>query len=220
MARAGIFTASELDNLITPEWKPRTGQTPDTYIYRKVAEHLCCFPLDTGSSWAMEQGVILETEALPWFEFSQGVTVRRVGFITNDDGTFGCSPDGLIDGDEDSDDFGGIEIKCPQPATHVRYLDNGELPKEYAAQVHGSMYVTGRSWWKFLSYSRQLPPLLLTIHRDERIIAAIRAALSSAQQTYNSRLSKLQSLKSAHEAPLKAAYEAKIREWELTGKIP
>jgi hypothetical protein len=172
-ARAGKPTASEFDNLITPEWKPRTGQTVETYLYRKLCERAMGFPLQTGGSWAMEQGSIMEHEALPWFEFTAGVNVQRVGFVTTDDDRIGCSPDGLIGED------GGIEIKCPQPDTHLRYLLNGAVPKQYLAQVHGSMLVTGRAWWNFLSYSRQFSPLLVRVERDEKIQTALRDVLKS-----------------------------------------
>ena len=41
----GIPTASGLDNLITPEFELRKGETPKTYIYKKVAEKLQGRPL-------------------------------------------------------------------------------------------------------------------------------------------------------------------------------
>ena len=45
----------------------------------------------------MLRGTELEPEARSFYEFETGATVTEVGFITNDDGTAGCSPDGLID---------------------------------------------------------------------------------------------------------------------------
>lgn len=212
-ARAGVFTASELDNLITPEWKKRTGQTPETYILRKLTEKLVG-PLRDASSWAMEQGSILEKEAIPWLEFTHGLKVDRIGFITSDDGLCGCSPDGII-GDD-----GGVEAKCPQPETHLKYLLNGGVPKEYLAQVHGSMFVTGRPWWIFLSYSRQFPPYLVRVERDEKIIAAIKSAVDDAIAEFQSKLAKIKAIKEADEAPKRAEYEAKIKRWQETGEIP
>lgn len=171
LARSGIPTASEFDALVTPEFKLRTGDMPRTYLAKKVAEAWQGGPLAGFNVFDMDQGKILETEAVPWFELEYGQTVERVGLITTDDGRVGCSPDGLI-GDES-----GIEIKCPEVHTHVGYLLNGWLPKDYAAQVHGSMFVTGRARWKFLSYRRHFPPLLLTIERDEKIQSTLSAAL-------------------------------------------
>lgn len=172
-ARAGIPTASEFGRLVTPKWKIRIGEGPRTFLCEKLAEAITGMPLPQRSVFgALEQGTILEDEALPWFEFAYSVDVTRVGFCTTDDGRVGCSPDGLI-GDD-----GGIEIKCPQPQTHVAYLLDGVVPDDYVAQVHGSMFVTGRPWWQFLSYCRGFPPLLLTVQRDDEIQRTIAQALS------------------------------------------
>lgn len=171
MARAGIPTASEFDNLVTPEFKVRTGEMPRTYLAKKLAEKWQGAPLVTNNTFDMDVGTILEGESIPWFELETGLQVQRVGFITTDDGRIGCSPDGLL---LDS----GIECKCPRIETHVKYLMSGELPKEYAHQVHGSMFVTGYDSWRFLSYRRHLPPLLLTVERDEKIQAALTEALA------------------------------------------
>lgn len=174
LLRSGKPTASEFHNLLTPEFKVRTGQMPKTYLHKKLAEAWQGGPLVEFNSFDAEQGQFLETEAIPWFELEHNTTVERVGFITTDCGRIGCSPDGLL-----GDDC-GIEIKCPAIHTHVSYLLNGgELPDEYAAQVHGSLYVTGFPSWRFLSYRRRLPPLLLEIERDEEIQDKIHDALSA-----------------------------------------
>jgi hypothetical protein len=55
--------------------------------------------------------LIVEAEATDWYEFDQDVTVQRVGFITDENHTVGCSPDRLV-GDE-----GLLEIKAPLPHT-------------------------------------------------------------------------------------------------------
>lgn len=171
-ARAGIPTASEMDNLVTPLFKPREGAGVETYLSKKLAERWLGGPLpEFSSSWEMESGKIREEEAIPFFELEFKTEVRRVGFITSDDGRVGCSPDGLLE-------VGGLEIKCPQAHTHAGYLIRGGVPKEYLAQIHGSMYVTGALEWKFMSYHRKFPPLVLTVKRDEKIIATIHAAVS------------------------------------------
>lgn len=172
--RAGLVTASELDAIISPEWKARTGQMRETYLYRKLAEKLLGGPLEShGQTFAMEQGHLKETEAIPFFELTEGVKVTKAGLVTTDDDRCACSPDGLIGED------GGLELKCPEPQTHLKYLLQGGVPKDYLAQVHGSMFVTGRKWWKFMSYSRSFPPLLVHVERDEKIITAIHAAAYS-----------------------------------------
>lgn len=205
-ARLGIPTASEFDSIITPEWKVRTGQGPTTYLYTKLCEKFMGAFADGGSSFAMGQGSILEHEAIPWYEFTEGVRVQRVGFCTTDDGRIGCSPDGLI-GEE-----GGIEIKCPAPVTHLRYYFEGVLPKEHAAQVHGNMFVTGRKWWKFVSYSRQFPQLVVHVERDERIQKAIGEALAQFLEVFSIKRDQLKSIKDAENAANQSAYDARVAE--------
>jgi hypothetical protein len=183
--RSGVITASEFDNILTPEFKARSGETPKTYMAKKLSEVWLGGPIASLNTFDMEQGHILEQEAIPFYELETGEVVQRVGFITNDEGSVGCSPDGLLG------EHSGIEIKCPAIHTHVGYLLNGTLPKDYAAQVHGAMFVTGRPQWKFLSYRRNLPPLLLTIERDETIQSRIREALTDFIVNFNDAMKRL-----------------------------
>lgn len=188
--RAGKVTASELDNLLTPKFEERTGEMPKTYLYKKVAEGFRGKPLDDEdfSSFHTENGQMLEDEARKyycWDILPKGVRLTDAGFVEHDDGRFGCSPDALVG--EDS----GVEIKCPMTKTHVKYLLNGTLPPDYAAQVHGSLYATGRKTWQFMSYARKFPPFLLTVERDEAICAKIEAALKSFYARYDEAMEKL-----------------------------
>lgn len=170
-ARAGIPTASEFNQLLTPKFEIRTGEMPKTYLARKLAEYWLGGPLPGFGTLDMEFGQILEQEAKPWFALEYDLQIESVGFVTTDDGRVGCSPDGLIT------DSNGIEIKCPEPQTHCKYLLAGTLPPDYAAQVHGAMYVTGGSHWYFVSYRRRFPALVLLVERDEKIQEAIDSAL-------------------------------------------
>jgi predicted phage-related endonuclease len=171
-ARVGKVTASEACDLLTPKFAEKDGETPKTYLATKIAERILGRQVGEFSSFVTEEGEMLEMEARKWFEFQFDHKVKRVGFIEHDNGRCGCSPDALLDDD------GGLEIKCPQPTNHVKYLLSGELPKDYAVQVHFSMYVTGRPWWKFVSYRRKMRPFVLTIQRDEEIIKKIDACLT------------------------------------------
>lgn len=198
-ARAGVFTASEFDSLVTPTWKRREGETPQTYIVRKVAERVLGYTLGDASSFAMEMGQILEKEAIPWFQLTHDVEVQRVGFILSDDGGSGCSPDGLIGED------GGIEIKCMQAVHHTKCLLNGGIPPIYLAQVYGGLYVTQRKFWNFLAYHQHLPKLLVRVERDEQIIAKIDEAIQAAREDFDEKLVRVLALKEIEDAPLKAA---------------
>lgn len=184
----GKATASGFDQLMTSAFEPRTGEMPKTYLAKRLAEMLTGEPLPGFSSWDTEQGTLLEEEALPWFDLEYGIPLRRVAFIEADGGRCGCSPDALIGDDA------GLEIKCPRADTHVRYLIAGVLPPDYAMQVHGSLYVTGRKRWHFLSYSRHLPKFHLIVERDETIMAKIGACLKAFYANFDAALAKINAL--------------------------
>lgn len=166
----GIPTASEFDNIVTAKFEPRTGEMPKSYLARKLAEKWGGPLPGMGRSWFTDQGTIREGEGLPFLEFQYGWKIEQAGFCTTDDGRIGCSPDGLL---PDS----GVELKCPEAPTHVRYLLAGKLPAEYAPQVYGSMYVTGRPSWNFVSYRRHMPPLIAKVWNDDEIMKQLDAAL-------------------------------------------
>jgi hypothetical protein len=159
---------------VTPTGEIRKGQMVTTYLCRKLAERWTgdVLPATYGGG-GLEQGTLRQNEAIDWYAQHYEQPVSAVGFITTDDGRIGCSPDGLLA------DGTGIEAKCPDLHTHVRYLLCGGLPPEYWAQVQGSMLVTGAARWIFISYCRRFPPLVLTVQRDEAGIAALRAALDA-----------------------------------------
>ena len=163
--RAGIPTASELGSLITDGGELRKWDTemPNTYLARKLAERWTGYPLQSFGGGVMEQGAILEEEAIPWYCAEYRVDLQRVGFLTTDDGSFGSSPDAI-------DDERGYEIKCPQPTNHVKWLLAGGCPAEHVLQCQGGMYVMECDEWRFVSYCRGVPlPLVVTVEQDAKI---------------------------------------------------
>lgn len=161
--RRGIPTASEFDRILTPA-TGKLSKSADGYACQLIGERLSTeYPLTTmnPTTAAMERGTAMETAARSWYAVYHGLEVREVGFALSECGRFGCSPDGLVDGD------GGIEIKCPMPHTMVGWLLSGELPNDYKAQVHGSLIVTGRQWWDFVAYCPGLPELVVRVTPDD-----------------------------------------------------
>ncbi len=187
-SRCGVVTASECDAIVTPTWQPTKGQGRQTYLLTKVAEAEMGVRRLAGGSWSTEQGQVKEGSAAGWYEFTQNATVRHVGFCLSDDGRTGCSPDGLVGED------GGLEVKSPEAHTHLGYLLDGGVPRQYLPQVHFSLYVTGRKWWHFLSYHPFLPKLLVRVERDETIIAAIDAALKPFLSDYDAAVARVRKL--------------------------
>lgn len=185
-ARCGVVTASEVGALVTPLWKIRTGEGVQTYLHTKLAERVMGYVGTTGGTWAMEQGRIVETIAVPWYAFSRNMDVQAVGFCLSDDGRIGCSPDGLIGID------GGIEVKSPQPAKHIEYLLSGIVPPAYLPQIQMSLLVTGRKWWDFVSYHRFIAPLVVRVYPDPTAQAALGEALANFLVQLDKSLTRLQ----------------------------
>jgi hypothetical protein len=175
--RAGIPTASEWEALVSPKWEIRKGKMPETYLSIKAAERWRGGPLPGFSSFATKQGKLREERALPAFELEYKLPrLQRPGFITNNADitqadTIGCSPDGMMD------DGCGVEAKCPEPHTHVKWLRGNKIPDEHLAQVYGSMLVTGARKWTFYSYCAKFPSLAVQARRDEKILKVLRTAL-------------------------------------------
>tara|TARA_R100001143_G_C3338545_1_gene123036 strand:- start:452 stop:1060 length:609 start_codon:yes stop_codon:yes gene_type:complete len=170
-ARMGVPTASQFAKILASTGKPSTRA--ESYRHTLLAERLGV-RAESYESDAMKRGTELEPEARETYEFITGSAVEQVGFVLRGGDLVGCSPDGLIG------DSGGLEIKCPMPATHISYLLRGKVPAKYIPQVQGCMYVCGpgRKWWDFMSYSPGLEPLIVRVERDEDYIAALDSALA------------------------------------------
>jgi hypothetical protein len=186
--RSGRATASGLKNILTPSFKIRTGEMPYTYTMQVLAEQWQggALPQESFGTFEMEQGVMIEQKARDLFMFETGKEIEKVAFIEADDARFGASPDGLVIGAKE-----GLELKAPKLITHLKYLDRGEVPEEYLCQVHGSIYASGFDRWHFMSYRHGFPPLILTVERDEKIMAIIKSALESFFEQLDKAMDKL-----------------------------
>lgn len=177
-ARCGVLTASEFSKLITPTGKPTTGKTRQDYLLEIANERLTGVPAGESfvSSW-MERGTELEPDARAFYEFLTSNTVTQAGLIYRDEEKrVGASVDGLINDD------GNQEIKCPKLSTHLRYILDGELPREYKPQVQGQLLVTGRRYCDFISYhpGAYRQGFIITVQRDEEFIEQLSDELDRA----------------------------------------
>jgi YqaJ-like viral recombinase domain len=175
--RLGIPTASEFSAFMDKDFNLRRAKEKDginaqvwTYICEKCAERFGG-PLPAFTSFVTDQGKLNEKLARKWMAMECEAEIQEVAFIQSADGKSGCSPDGLLGDDE------GCEIKCPQTPQQVRYLLDGEIPADHLHQVHGSLYVTGRKRWHYLSYHDGFPVLHLTVERDEAVMGRIGESL-------------------------------------------
>lgn len=185
--RRGRPTASEFRSIFTSQGKPASSTVQSTYLHRLIAERLVDeLPEPFESDW-MRRGRELEPEAIRAYELARDLEVTPVGFVEVP-GLGGCSPDGLVGTD------GGVELKVPAPHTHVATLLAGKVPPDYVPQVQGAMLLTGRAWWDFVSYSPDLPPVIVRVERDEDYIAGLREALEKFNAKLEAALAKLAEL--------------------------
>ncbi len=140
--RLGKFTATDFQTVANGK-----KDTIRKLVYKKAAEQITGYREEGYMNDHMLRGVELEDEARKLYEFQTGNDVTLVGFVSDD--WIGCSPDGLI-GDD-----GGLEIKCKDIHTHLDCLLNGD--NSYKWQIQGSLYVTQRLWWDFVSYNPHFP---------------------------------------------------------------
>lgn len=184
----GIASASSFDRIITPK-KRELSTSHRELIAELIAQRLLpnrsMIPA-TFISQAMTDGMAMEPEARRWYEFERNVEVEQVGFITTDDGRFGCSPDATIHAQN-----GGLELKCPLPKTHVSYLLAGILPPEYYCQVHGELFVTGFDWIDFVSYCPGMPRQFMIRVTPDDFTTALAERLEEFYKLYTEAMDKI-----------------------------
>ena len=174
-ARLGLATASNFHKIVTGTGKPTSGKTRDSYMNQLIAESMLGHETVDYVSDAMDRGLEMEPRGISEYEKEFNVTFKPVGFITCDDGSVGCSPDGLIEAKEGLDGPGGIELKCPLAHTHIGYLlDEAAFIIKHWQQVQGSMWITGRSWWNLVSYYPGMKLATALLCRNEEQIEALR----------------------------------------------
>ena len=195
--RLVCFTGSEFDRLMGFEEK--TNEFPagaEAYVIEKFLEHETVFEKKNVYTKSIEHGKEFEAEAIEEFEKRKGLKVEFWGknqkFLKS--GQYvGVTPDGLIGKDE------GIETKCPDSKTHYDWLENltvdnfKEKLKKYYWQIQGSMHVTGRKKWYFVSYDPRFKKeekrmLILEIPRNEEDILKLKKRLFTAVKKLKERL--------------------------------
>ena len=161
-ARLGRPSASQFHKLIKSNGKP--SASADDYINAMIIERISGMSAPVFVTEWMTRGNELEPDARNLYTLITDNEVQEVGFILDNSGEFGCSPDGLIGED------GGIEIKCPAPSNHDKWSDKGVCPTKHYAQVQGCMWITERKWWDFMCYHPEKDPFIVRVERDEEFI--------------------------------------------------
>ena len=201
--KLGIPTSSHFHKIITPQGKP--SKQWRQYACVLIAERILQRKIDLYQSPAMERGLIVEAEAADWYEFDRDVSAERVGFITDDMHTMGCSPDRLV-GDD-----GLLEIKAPLPHTQVEYWISGEISQRFRPQLQGQLYISQRSWVDILCWHDVLPKLVVRVEPDEKFIAVLDRELQIFNYFIERVMEKIRALSELPIPPGRSALTAALR---------
>ncbi len=188
--RAGRVTASALANVLMK--KDAAGY--QNYLAQLVCERLTGQPTETFKSAAMEHGNETEPQARAFYELETGLTVAECGFVAHPSINWtGASPDGLVGND------GLVEIKCPQPAKHIKNLMGGAIDRGYTLQMQYQMECTGRAWCDFVSFNPSFPEhLKISVRRvgaDSKLQGEIRAAVVAFLADVDAKLEALEAMR-------------------------
>jgi hypothetical protein len=146
LARAGSLGASKIGEALSR--LKRSGErtkAAEDLMYEIAAERLTGVPAKRVN--ALWWGVEHEDEARAAYAFLTNAPVVKIGLIPHPTiANAHASPDSLV-GDD-----GGLELKCPTSATHLRTLLEDAVPEEHLPQIHWNLACSGRAWWDFVSY--------------------------------------------------------------------
>jgi hypothetical protein len=181
-------TSDLIDRAVAGEKVGRFSDAALDYAFQKAIERICRVPLDENyQTWQMKRGQKLEPHARAAHEdvlerrrkpgaSLEDSMVLPAGFMTTEDGVFGCSVDGLIG------TVGGAEYKCLASAKRLRkVILDGDI-SDFLDQIHGCMWISGRDWWHFGLYVPALKPVglefqMVEVQRDDEYIDALEADL-------------------------------------------
>ena len=172
-ARCGSLGASKIGVALSRLKRSgdRTAAAVD-YLYELAAERITGVPAKRSNP--MYWGRDHEDEARASYAFLTNLPVIKIGLIPHPAiANAHASPDSLV-GDE-----GGLELKCPTSATHLRTLLDDVVPEDHLPQLHWAMACSGRQWWDFVSYDPRFPSdmqlFVKRVLRDEAAIATLEA---------------------------------------------
>ncbi len=178
-AKLGIASSSNAYKMITPaRFAPTKPEAMAKYAGRLLMESVVGAPTDETQTEWMKRGTAQEPHAIEWYELERSVDVQRVGFCTLDDGSFGFSPDGLVDED------GGVEIKVPSLENHGWYWISPSALYEkggqghWKVQVQACLWASGRKWWDLVSFNSKAEPVVVRVEPDPKFQEAFAPIVS------------------------------------------
>jgi hypothetical protein len=179
-ARRGLVTASRVSDAIArPKRKDGELLCRRDYRLQIVSEILTGISQDHYVSPAMEYGTENEPLARTAYEMALQVDVKLVGFALHPTiSRAGCSPDGIIG------ENGLVQFKVPNTSTHIQYIIDGVVPKDYVEQMQWEMACCGPEFLynDFVSHDprikeEDLQTLIIRLPRDNAKIAEMESEI-------------------------------------------
>jgi putative phage-type endonuclease len=160
--RLGKVTASRVADVIA-RTKSGYGASRENYMAQLICERLTGTVAESYTNAAMLHGTETEPLARAAYESYADVLVDEVAFVPHPIIEMaGASPDGLVG------EYGLLEIKSPNTATHIDTLISEQVPTKYFTQIQWQLACTRREWCDFVSFDPRLPNgLQLFIKRVE-----------------------------------------------------
>lgn len=171
MHPARATTAREDD--APPVLVPATDDTARALTAILTAQRITGFTEETRMTDDMWRGKFDEPYAREAYA-EHFAPVRETGFmlLSEDWGTLGFSPDGLV-GDD-----GIIEIKSRRAKKQLLTVLSDGVPPENAAQIQAGLLVSGRDWCDFVSFTGGMHLYVKRVLPDPRWFDAITAAVT------------------------------------------
>lgn len=148
--RRGLPTASNAKRIITANGAISQG-------FNKYAEEIALnIEKPKFSNIHTQRGIESEDLAREIYDIESDMPkVQTADFITNDESTCGCSPDGLIwDANPMGDNkiIRGVEIKSHIEKNHIDFIEKKAFRNKYKQQVQMSILICECSSWDLVSY--------------------------------------------------------------------
>lgn len=178
--RRGMVTASVVGQLLTATGRPASNDTSRRLTLSLVAERITGYIEPVWVSDDMLRGQLDEPLAREMYaeHCADGEPVAETGFMVRDDlgWSLGFSPDGLVG------EFGLIEVKSRRQKKHVQTVLSGEVPAENMAQIQAGLWVSGREWCDYISYSGGMSLWVKRVYPDPKWAESIVDAVSAFEQ--------------------------------------
>ena len=176
--RKGKPTASMFSNLVTPKTlKPSKSD----YHIQLATETLLGFDPDEWVGNAdTDHGHDAELHATKAYQDKTGLLCEPVGFVTDDNELYGCSPDRLVGSD------GILEIKSPRAKNVIKYwmeyVETNECPADFKIQVQGQLMITERDWCDLTLYHPNLPLKVVRVIPNKEIHSVLLEQIHKVMQ--------------------------------------